>query len=106
MAVVCDCVSLAIGPRSVALETLGGDGFTVCGTLDLVRCATGSYFSLIDGIFGADGEALGFWMTTLGIKSWGWTLVGRRIGSSIERHRVCVGVGVATCGTFYSLRQN
>ena len=42
VAVVCDRMSQAIGPRSVALSTLGGGGSTVCGTLDLVRRATGS----------------------------------------------------------------
>ena len=42
VAVVCDYVRLAIGPRSVSLATLGGGGSTVCGTLDLVRCVTGS----------------------------------------------------------------
>ena len=66
MAVVCDRVCQAIGLRSVALSTLGGGGSTVCGTLDLVRRATGSYFSLVDGTLGADGAALGVWMTTLG----------------------------------------
>ena len=98
--VVCDSVRLKIGPRSVALATFGGGGSTVCDTLDLVRRATGSYFSFIYGIFGADGEALGFWMTTLGSKYWCWTVVRRRIGRSIERRRVCVGGGVVTCGTF------
>ena len=39
-------------------------------------------------------------MSTPGTKSWCWTLVGRRIGRSIERCRVCVGRVVATCGTF------
>ena len=55
---------------------------------------------LVDGTFGVDGEALGLWMTTLGSKSWGWSLVGRRIGRSIERCLVRVGGGVVTCGTF------
>ena len=66
MAVVCDRVCQAIGLRSVALSTLGGGGSTVCGTLDLVRRATGSYCSLVYGTLGADGAALGVWMTTLG----------------------------------------
>ena len=100
VAVVCERLRLAIGPRFVASATLGGGRSTVCGTLELVRCATGSYFSLIDGIIGADGETLDFWMTILGRKSWGWTLVGHRIGCSIERHRVYVGGGVAISGTF------
>ena len=39
-------------------------------------------------------------MTTLGIKYWGWTVAGWRIGCSIESRRVCVGVVVVTCGTF------
>ena len=98
--VVCDLVRLAIGNISVDLFTLGGGGSTVCGTLDLVRRATGSYLSLVDGTFGVDGEALGFWTTNLGSKSWGWYLVGRRIGHSIERCLVRIGVGVVTCGTF------
>ena len=42
VAVVCDRVRLAIGPRSVSLATLGGGGSTVCGNLELVRRATGS----------------------------------------------------------------
>ena len=47
MAVVCDRVRQAIGLRSVALYTIGVGGSTVCGTLDLVRRATGSYCSLV-----------------------------------------------------------
>ena len=43
VAVVFDRVRLAIVPRYIALATLGGVGFTVCGTLNLVRRATGSY---------------------------------------------------------------
>ena len=86
--------------RSLALDTLEGGGSTGCGNLDLVCRATGSYFSLIDGIVGDNGEALGFWMTTLVIKSWGWTLAGRRIRRRIGCCRVCVGGGVATCGNF------
>ena len=42
MAAVCDLVRLAIGPMSVDLFTLGGGWSTLCGTLDLVRRATGS----------------------------------------------------------------
>ena len=42
VAVVCYRVRLEIGPGYVALDTLGGGRFTVCGTLDLVRRATGS----------------------------------------------------------------
>ena len=59
MEVVCDSVNREIGPRSIALYTLGGGGYTVCGTLDLVHCATGSYYSLVDGNIGADGAELG-----------------------------------------------
>ena len=65
-AVVCYQVRQAIGLMSIALSTLGGEGSTVCGTLDLVHRATGSYCSLVDGTLGADGAALGVWMTTLG----------------------------------------
>ena len=43
VAVVFDRVRLEIVPRYIALATLGGVGFTVCGTLNLVRRATGSY---------------------------------------------------------------
>ena len=39
---VCDHVRLAIGPVSGDFLTLGGVWSTVCGTLDLVRFATGS----------------------------------------------------------------
>ena len=88
MAVVCDCVRWEIGPRSVSLSTLGGGGSTVCGTLDLVRRATGSYCSLVYGIFGPDGSALGVWMTTLGSKACGWKVAVRRIGRSTERRRL------------------
>ena len=42
VAVVCDRVRQSIGPMSVALSTLGGGMSTVCGTLDLVHCDTGS----------------------------------------------------------------
>ena len=55
MAVVCEHVLREIGPRSIALSTLGGGGSTVCGTFNLVRRGTGSYCSLVDGIFGSDG---------------------------------------------------
>ena len=55
MSVVCDCVCRAIGPSSVVFSTLGGKGPTACGTLNLVSHATGSYCSLVDGIFGTDG---------------------------------------------------
>ena len=100
VAVVFGRVRRAICPRSVAFDTLGGGGPTVCGTLELLSCATGSKCSLIAGIIGADGEALGFWMTTLGSKPWGWTVVGRRIEHIIERRCVCVCGGVVTCSTF------
>ena len=88
MAVFWDHVRRAIGPRSVVFSTLGGGGYTVCGTLYLVRDGTGSYCSLVDGNLGADGDVLGVWMTTLGIKAWGWKVSVRRIGSSTERRRV------------------
>ena len=88
MAVVCDRVHWAIGPRYVALSTLGGGGSMVCGTLDLVCRATGSYFSLVDGYLGSDRAALGVWMTTLGSKAWGWTVDRRHIGCSTERRCV------------------
>ena len=88
MAVFCDRVRRVIGPRYVELSTLGGGGSTVCGTLDLVRRANGSYFSSADGNLGTDGSALGICMTTLGSKSWGWTVSGRRIGRSTESRRV------------------
>ena len=39
-------------------------------------------------------------MTTLGSKSRVWSLVGQRIGRSIERCLVRVGGVVVTCGTF------
>ena len=42
MEAVCDLVCLAIGSMSVDLLTLGGGWSMVCGTLDLVRRATGS----------------------------------------------------------------
>ena len=38
-------------------------------------------------------------MTTLGSKYWGWSLVGQRIGRSIERCHVRVGGGVVTFAT-------
>ena len=88
MAVVCDRVRWTIGPRSVALSTIGGGGSTVCGTLDLMRRATGSHYSLVDGNLGDDGAVLGVCMTTLGNKAWGLTVSGRRIGHSTERCRV------------------
>ena len=59
MALVCGHVRREIGLRCVALSTLGGGGSTVCGNLDLLCCATGSYFSLVDGNLGTDGAALG-----------------------------------------------
>ena len=74
IAVVCDLVRQSIGPRSVALSTLGGGGSTVCGTLDLVCRAMGSYFSLVDGTLGAYRILLGVCMTTLGSEAWGWTV--------------------------------
>ena len=73
MEVVFYLVRRAIVPRSVALFTLGGVGSTVCVTLDLVRCAMGSYFSWVDGTLGADWVALGVWLNTLGSKAWDWT---------------------------------
>ena len=75
----------AIGPRSVALSTLGSGGSTVCGTLDLVRCATGSYCSLVDGTLGADRAELGVWMNTLGSEAWVCTVALQRIGHIAER---------------------
>ena len=42
MAAVCDLVRLEIGSMPVDLLTLGGGWSTICGTLYLVRCATGS----------------------------------------------------------------
>ena len=42
VAAVFDIARLAIGPMSVDFLTLGGGCYTVCGTLDLVHCATGS----------------------------------------------------------------
>ena len=72
MAVVCDLMRRKIGPRSVDLYTLGGGGSTLCGTLDLVRYAMNSYCSLVNGKLGADRDALGLWMTTLGSEAWGW----------------------------------
>ena len=43
---------------------------------DFGSCTLCHWFivSFVDGIFGADGEALGFWMTTLGSNYWGWKL--------------------------------
>ena len=41
VAVFCDRVRLVIGPRSVALATIGGGESTVYGNLDHVRCDTG-----------------------------------------------------------------
>ena len=58
-------------------------------------CALCHWFIVI-----VDGEELGFWITTLGSKSWGWSLLGQSIGRSIERCRVRVGGGVVTCGFF------
>ena len=60
----------------------------LCGTLDLVRRANGSYCSLVDIIFGANGASLGVCLTTFGSKAWGWTVAGRRIGRSTERHNL------------------
>ena len=37
VAVVCDCMRLEIVPRSIALDTLRGGGYTVCRTL--ILCA-------------------------------------------------------------------
>ena len=68
MEVVCDRVRRAIGPRYVVLSTLVGGGYTVCGALDLVRCATGSYSYLVDGTLVSDRATLGVWMTNLGSK--------------------------------------
>ena len=42
VSVVCNRVRREIGPRSVALSTLGGGGSKVSGNLDLVCHATGS----------------------------------------------------------------
>ena len=42
VSVIVDRMRLAIGPRSVALDTLGGGRSTLYGTLDLFCCATGS----------------------------------------------------------------
>ena len=42
VAVVCDRVLLAIGPRPVGFSTLRGGGSTVCRTLDLLCHDTGS----------------------------------------------------------------
>ena len=80
---VCDLVRLEISPMSGDFFTLVGGWSTVCGTLYLVCHAAGSYLCLVDGNFGVDGEALGFWMTTLGNQSWGWSSFGRHIGRSI-----------------------
>ena len=88
MAVVCDLVRRSICPGSVTLSTLGCGGSTVCGTLNLVRRATGSYCSLVDVIFGANGTELFVWMNTLGSKSWGWTVAVQSIGCSTECRRV------------------
>ena len=74
MVVVCDRVRREIGPRYAVLSTLGGVGSTVCGTLDLVSRATGSYCSLVDGTLGDYRAELGVWMTTFGNKAWGWTV--------------------------------
>ena len=74
IAVVCDLEFLVIGLRSVVVSTLGGGGSTVSGTLDLVRRATGSYYSLFDSTLSSDGAALGVWMTILGSEAWGWTV--------------------------------
>ena len=72
MAVVFDRVRGSICPRYVALSILGGGGSTVCGSFYLVRCATGSYCSLVDGTLGDNRAALGAWMATLGSEAWGW----------------------------------
>ena len=100
MEAVYDLLRMAMGPMSVDVLTLGGGWFTICGTLDLVRRDTGSYSFLVNGTFGVNAEALGFWMTTLGSKSWGWYLIGWHIGRSIECCLVRIGGGVVTCGTF------
>ena len=46
----------------------------LCGTLDLVRRATGSCCFLVAGTLGSDGSELGVWMTTLGSEAWSWTV--------------------------------
>ena len=74
MAVVCERVRWEIGLRSVAFSTLGYGGSMLCGTLDLVRRATGSCCFLVAGTLGADGSELGVWMTTLGSEAWSWTV--------------------------------
>ena len=71
MAAVCDRVCLAINPVSGDLLTLGGGWSTVCGTLNLVCCATGSYLLFVNGTFGGNVEELDFLITTLGSNSWG-----------------------------------
>ena len=48
MADVCDRVCLEIGPVSGVWITLGGGWSKIWGTLDLVRCATGSYLPVVD----------------------------------------------------------
>ena len=73
MEVVCDLVRLSIGPGYVALSTLGGEGSTVCVTLNLVCCSMGSYFSWVDGTLDTDRSALGVSMKTLGSEAGGWT---------------------------------
>ena len=58
-AAVCEYVRLAIGHVPGVVFTLGGGWSMVWGTLDLVRCATGSYLLVIDGTIVGIGEALG-----------------------------------------------
>ena len=82
---VCDRFLWTIGPRYVALSTLGGGWSMVCGTLDLVLCATGSYCSLVDVTLGDDGTVLGVWMTALGSEAWVCTVALQRIGHIAER---------------------
>ena len=100
MAVVCDLMLRSIIPRCVDLSILGGVGSTVCGNVDLVRCAIGSYWSLVDGTLGADGAALGVCMTTLGSEVLGWTVSWRHIVRSTELRRLGFGRGGVTCAIF------
>ena len=100
MSVVCDLVRWEIFPRSVALSTLGGGGSMVCGTVDMVRRAMGSYWSLVDGTLGSDGAALGFWVTTLGSEAWSQTFDRHRIVHSNARRCLGFGGGGVTCTTF------
>ena len=70
----------------------------MCGNLDLLHHATGSYWLVMDGSGVGIGEALGFGMDTLGGASGGWSSWGRRIGHSIERCFVRVCRSVVRCG--------